>query len=273
MHTHSTQCQIQAEAKLLESQKSSASLQKGLNESVRSASAKYEQAAGEVAELKLMVRELKQAVKGRDEQSQILTDGNTQLQMQLSRGMDELSSVQKALMGCKEQLADKERELEAQQSRAKDEQASAQKALMECKKQLVESQTELEAAQVGTKEPLMQIVPPFCVCKRQHLCTCSLEYASQHWLLSHAVILTSDGRTVFQDSMKERDLLAGEAAVRMLQLESKVESDEAEIKKLKALVLEAKNNFQALEQSKSSAIAQLEARCVLDPRIEARTER
>lgn len=79
--------------------------------------------------------------------------------------------------------------------------------------------------------------------------------------------------TVFQDSMKERDLLAGEAAVKMIQLESKVESDEAEIEKLKALVREAKSNFQALEQSKSSAIAQLEARCVFDLRIEGRTER
>lgn len=51
-----------------------------------------------------------------------------------------------------------------------------------------------------------------------------------------------------------------EAAANMLKLEAKIESNEAEIKRLQALILEARNNFRALEQSKSSAISQLEAR-------------
>jgi len=70
-----------------------------------------------------------------------------------------------------------------------------------------------------------------------------------------------DGIAVWQESMRERDALAEEAAANILQLEAKIDSNRAEIKKLTAHLREAKDNFRSLEQSKTSAVSQLEARC------------
>ena len=107
--TFALRYECQAEAKLLASQKHTSSVEMDL----RDASAKYEQAAQDAEEMKRTVGELKQAAKEQEERAKKSTDVIAQLQTQLSRGKDDLCSVQGALVECKKQLAESERELEA----------------------------------------------------------------------------------------------------------------------------------------------------------------
>lgn len=204
-------------AKLQESLKATASLQKELNERLRDAGAENERTAEEAESLRATLREREQTIKVREEQAKKLSEIVKQSEAQLAAGEGVLRD--------------------------------AQEELAECKRRLAQSKRAHAEAQQVRRHGLHH------VWVRRHVTRAWLRVSAfRYWQ-------NSDGMVVWQESMRERDAFTEEAASNMLQLEAKIDSDRGEIKKLTALLREAKDNFRNLEQSKTSAVSQLEARC------------